>query len=115
MVSPSMQQLHRFRSLEQPLDGIGAYLAGLVDEADRRGYRFNRKLIGVPATALEPLINVSSRTAGLRTMASGYQTDATRSGPLAVDNPSRLRSHPIFRAVRGEIESWEKVPPSYPA
>lgn len=51
-------QLHRFTSLEQPLDGIGAYLMGLADEADRRGHRFNRELIGVPTAALEPLTNV---------------------------------------------------------
>lgn len=107
-------QLHRFTSLEQPLDRIGAYLVGLADEADRRGYRFNRELIGVPAAALEPLIDVHRGQLTYerwRLDTKLMQRDPT----LLADNPSRLRPHPIFRPIRGEIESWEKVLPSYPA
>ena len=45
-------QLDRFRALADPLAGIGAYLAGLADEATRRGYRFDRTRITTPgATA----------------------------------------------------------------
>lgn len=39
-------QLIRFRAHPQPLEAVSAYLAGLVDEADARGYSFNRALIG---------------------------------------------------------------------
>src|SRR5690606_3218298 len=42
-------QLTRFRALPDPLAGIGGYLSGLADEADRRGYRFDRgRLIAAP-------------------------------------------------------------------
>lgn len=108
-------QLHRFASLELPLDGIGAYLVGLADEADRRGYRFNRELIGVPDAALEPLIDVHRGQLVYERWL--LDTKLTQRDPafLAADNQSRLRPHPIFRPIRGEIESWEKVLPSYPA
>ena len=39
-------QLIRFRAHPQPLEAVAAYLSGLVDEADARGYSFNRALIG---------------------------------------------------------------------
>ncbi len=39
-------QLIRFRAHSQPLEAVAAYLSGLADEADARGYSFNRALIG---------------------------------------------------------------------
>lgn len=39
-------QLIRFRAHPQPLEAAAAYLSGLADEADARGYSFNRALIG---------------------------------------------------------------------
>ena len=39
-------QLIRFRAQAQPLEAVAAYLSGLADEADARGYSFNRALIG---------------------------------------------------------------------
>ena len=39
-------QLIRFRAHPQPLEAVAAYLSGLADEADARGYSFNRTLIG---------------------------------------------------------------------
>ena len=39
-------QLIRFRAHPQPLEAVAAYLSGLADEADVRGYSFNRALIG---------------------------------------------------------------------
>ncbi len=39
-------QLIRFRAHPQPLEAVAAYLWGLADEADARGYSFNRALIG---------------------------------------------------------------------
>lgn len=38
-------QLDRFKASPDPLATICAYLHGLADEADRRGYSFNRSLI----------------------------------------------------------------------
>lgn len=38
-------QLIRFRAHPQPLEAVATYLSGLADEADARGYSFNRALI----------------------------------------------------------------------
>ncbi len=108
-------QLHRFTTLEQPLDGIGAYLVGLADEADRRGYRFNRELIGVSPAALEPLINVHRGQLSYERWLLDAKLTQRDPALLAADNPSKLRPHPTFRPVRGEVESREKILPAYPA
>lgn len=42
----SHPQLIRFRAHPQPLEAVAAYLSRLADEADARGYSFNRALIG---------------------------------------------------------------------
>ena len=39
-------QLIRFRAHPQPLEAVAAYLSGLADEADARGYSFNRARVG---------------------------------------------------------------------
>ncbi|OHT89399.1 pyrimidine dimer DNA glycosylase/endonuclease V [Mycobacteroides saopaulense] len=108
-------QLDRFKTLEQPLAGIGAYLVGLVDEADRRGYRFNRELIDVPATVSEPLIDVHGKQLDYERWLLDTKLAQRDPSLLVADNPLRLRPHPVFRPVGGEIEIWEKVLPSYPS
>ncbi|MBA0045380.1 pyrimidine dimer DNA glycosylase/endonuclease V [Mycobacterium sp. NPDC050853] len=107
-------QLDRFKTLEQPLDGIGAYLTGLADEADHRGYRFNRDLIGVPASVLEPWIDVHRGQLAYERWLLDAKLAQRDSVPGSADRALRLRPHPIFRVIPGEIESWEKILPSYP-
>ncbi|MDN6683845.1 MAG: pyrimidine dimer DNA glycosylase/endonuclease V, partial [Bifidobacterium crudilactis] len=38
-------QLERFRACEHPLAAVASYLEPLADEADRRGYHFDRSRI----------------------------------------------------------------------
>lgn len=108
-------QLERFKSLDRPLAGIGAYLVGLVDEADRRGYRFNRALIDIPATVSEPLIDVHRGQLAYERWLLDTKLAQRDPDLLATSNPRRLRPHPIFRPVRGNIEDWERVLPAYRA
>lgn len=105
-------QLVRFRQADQPLAAIGAYLAGLADQADARGYRFNRELIDQPA-ALPP---------GSLPVTSGqlaYELAHLRA-KLAIRSPADLprlpaadevRAHPLFTVVPGPVEAWEVVGP----
>ncbi|MGJ9403522.1 pyrimidine dimer DNA glycosylase/endonuclease V [Arthrobacter sp. KK5.5] len=109
-------QLVRFRACPEPVAAIGAYLAGMADEAAARGYNFNRSLIVVPPAGVEP----GAASAGgpdFLTVTRG-QMDYERahlSAKLAVRDPERLPTlesaapdpHPLFRVVEGEIEPWE--------
>ena len=80
-------QLDRFRALADPLAGIGAYLAGLADEATRRGYRFDRTRITTP----------------------GSPSCAAAFPPVADVVP-----HPLFTVVPGPVADWERAQPTTP-
>jgi len=101
-------QLQRFRGAPDPVAALGTYLRAVVDEACVRGYCFDDSKI--------------VRTAGDLTLpvTSGqlaYEWEHLRAklaarSPLVhekwrdVDTP---RLHPMFIAVPGAIEAWERL------
>jgi hypothetical protein len=101
-------QLERFRTCASPGAAIGAFLSGVVDEAETRRYNFNRAKILVTTETVE-LIPV---TAGqLAYEWSHLMTKLARRSPqlaarwtgLAVPQP-----HPLFTVIEGAIASWER-------
>lgn len=106
-------QLQRFRSAPDPLEMIGAYLNALADEADVRGYRFDRTRVDRgSAFALEAL----SVTTGQ--LALEWQHLAAK---LAVRSPDALTlweglvapdPHPLFHVLEGPVASWERAVPA---
>lgn len=101
-------QLHRFRKLDSPLDGINFYLSVVFDEAKRRGYNFNGDKIN---WSFEPVyMDVTNG-----------QLDFERSHLLSkllkrnktmyreISNEWNLQPHPIFLKVEGDVEDWEKL------
>jgi hypothetical protein len=102
-------QLNRFRSRPDPLAAIGSYLAALADEADRRGYRFDRTKIH-PA---REMTKIAVPTGQLK-----YEWGHLKE-KLSHRDPERFRQlagielpepHPAFEIVQGGIEDWEKLP-----
>lgn len=106
-------QLVRFREVDEPLATIGAYLAGLVEQADARGYRFNRDLILRPAL---PVLAPMSVTSGqLAYELSHLRAKLTARSPADLARLPAVAdaalAHPLFAVVPGEIASWEIVSP----
>ena len=110
-------QLIRFRAHSQPVEAIGSYLHGLADEAQLRGYSFNRSLIAAErGKSLEPIAvtegqlayelsflahKVAGRDADWEPILTERLAKFTQAGKPAV--------HPVFEVVPGEIEAWEKT------
>lgn len=101
-------QLERFRAQESPGAAIGAFLAGIADEADRRDYSFDRtKILVVPDTL--GLIPVTTGQLAyewqhlLAKLARRSPAIASRWTGLAAPEP-----HPLFTVVDGAIASWER-------
>jgi hypothetical protein len=100
-------QLERFKSHSSPRSAINAYLASVLDEADRRGYSFDRSKVG----------SVRSRA---RIRATSGQLDHEwrhLMAKLRKRSPARRRElrdivlpdpHPLFAIVPGPVESWER-------
>ncbi|QCP06552.1 pyrimidine dimer DNA glycosylase/endonuclease V [Brevibacterium sp. CS2] len=108
----SHPQLLRFREQADPVAAIGAYLTGLADEADVRGYRFDRGRIispgdhdPLPVTAGQVDVEWSHllRKLDARTP---EQAEVCR---RALGSTGRPRLHGLFHEVPGPRESWERV------
>lgn len=97
-------QLERFRACTDPLDAIGHFLGALADEADARGYRFDRARI--LRNGPDPAIPVT--TGQLRYEEAWLRTKVAQRAPEWLDTV-RADAAPSFRAVPGGIEPWERV------
>ena len=138
-------QLIRFRAHPQPLEAVAAYLSGLADEADTRGYSFNRALIGAgedgagkdstnensagkngtdknctdkaenPYASLAripvPLGQLEYELAFLQHKVAGRDPEWEHrlSERLTARGGLAACAHPLFEAVPGAIEPWEKT------
>ena len=102
-------QLIRFRKSRDPLALIRAYLHAVCDEAEERGYAFDRGKLGrrkpfrsrVPVTSGQIRFEWAHLLDKLRLRDPGR---LERNG--AVERPV---PHPVFRCKPGGIESWEVV------
>lgn len=104
-------QLDRFKASSDPLAYICTYLHGLADEADRRGYNFNRNLLVLPANPDLPLLPVTEGQ--LDYEISFLAQKVKERSPEWYDHhftkPPETRTHKVFMPVPGPVEPWEKI------
>ncbi len=102
-------QLERFRSHPAPLSAINAYLRALHEEAESRGYRFDKRKIG-------PIRNHSRLrvTRGQLRFELGHLAGKVRTrAPVEkgrLPKASAIKPHPLFFVRAGPVESWERGP-----
>lgn len=102
-------QLERFRDAPDPLGAVGAYLTALADEADVRGYRFDRTRIDRPGPASARLTVTTGQLELERAhltakLAVRAPDDLARLGP-------EVHAHPLFDVVEGPVATWERALP----
>lgn len=100
-------QLNRFKKALSSHGRINAYLHIVCDEAEKRGYHFDR-------TKLARLGSFKSRmpvTAGQMEYEWKHllkkQFKRSRADHLRNKSVRKIEAHPIFQIVEGDIESWE--------
>lgn len=98
-------QLERFRDTDQPLGAIGAYLSHIADEADARGYRFDRSRIraSVPAPLVVTTGQLDYEWQHLMAKLSARSPDVWQRWHDGVPAP-----HPSFTLLEGPIAGWER-------
>ncbi|MDQ0612418.1 hypothetical protein QF046_000059 [Microbacterium sp. W4I4] len=104
-------QLERFRAQPDPLAAVGAYLVGVADEADTRGYRFDRSRI------LSPAAPAASMTVTVGQMALEWTHLGVKLQARSPSDAERWRvaepaPHPLFRVVPGDVAGWERARPA---
>ena len=101
-------QLARFKESRNPEGAIAVYLRCVADEAEERGYKFNREKI-----ANKRLNSKISVTRGQ----IEYEFDHLMR-KLANRDPGKFRQlknitrphlHPLFNSIKGDVEDWEVV------
>ncbi len=101
-------QLRRFRESPDPLGAIDRYLSAVLEEADLRGYRFNRGKIRETS--------FPGRLAVARGQVEYEREHLLRK--LGIRDPKRQEAlrdeerpvlHPLFKIVEGGMAEWEKA------
>jgi hypothetical protein len=101
-------QLQRFRECDDACAAIAAYLHHVADEADRRGYAFDRTKLAVN-TACAP-IDVTRGQLALEW--EHLRSKLAQRNPAQFERTSRVRTprpHPSFVVVRGGVAEWERA------
>ena len=101
-------QLERFKNAPKPLEYINHYLSHVFEEAEIRGYAFDKSKIDY---------NFSSEKLKVTTGQLKYETshllnklkirDKTRYYHLLGED--NLVPHPMFTPVEGDVEGWEVI------
>ncbi|MBU9889524.1 MAG: pyrimidine dimer DNA glycosylase/endonuclease V [Candidatus Omnitrophica bacterium] len=100
-------QLDRFRDSGDARNAIARYLEGVWEEADRRGYHFDKNKI--PAAKFPPKIPVTRGQIDyeFEWLCRKLRTrDPARCA--AVRHETRIEIHPSFRVKPGPVAPWER-------
>lgn len=100
-------QLERFKARRDPVASINAYLAGVLEESRRRGYRFDASKVG-GRRARTPF----AETRGQLDHEWRHLMRKLRARAPAQYRVSNLvkkpAAHPLFRIVAGPVRGWER-------
>ena len=102
-------QLARFKHRQDSLALIGAYLNGVCEEANSRGYNFDCKKIQTRRSMKKLACTRGQLLYEWHHLRS--KLEARAPDKLAqMDAVRRPAAHPMFTIVAGEVEPWERVP-----
>lgn len=104
----SHPQLERFRELGDPATGVITWLVGLADEADQRGYRFDRtRLAGEPDPTLRMPVTDGQLDLERAHLLAKCRVRAPEWAARLEGEPAR--PHPLFDVVSGPVAGWERA------
>jgi hypothetical protein len=100
-------QLRRFRAASDPGAAVAEYLTVLADEAERRGYHFDRSKI----KPFHPANNIPVTRGQVLYEWQHLKSKLLRRDPVRLERFAGLTMpdvHPLFDVIEGEVEPWEK-------
>lgn len=103
-------QLERFAAHAAPAEAMDAYLAEVLAESLRRGYRFDASKIAPPAQAPAPLAaSTGQRDHEWQHLVAKLANRSPEWGAQWATLATPPALHPLFALVDGPIASWERV------
>lgn len=100
-------QLMRFRAHPTPVAAVNRYLFELYIEATKRGYTFDRKKIGRTRTKIKIPVTQGQTKYEISHLKRKLQK-RDRKKYLSIRKIKTPTLHPLFRLVKGDIETWER-------
>ena len=100
-------QLERFKNSQDPARAIAFYLYGVWEEADRRGYRFDKKKILKKIAR----IKIDVARGQLRYEFNWLCKKLKERDPSRhrrIKSTARPRTHPLFSVRAGPVATWER-------
>jgi hypothetical protein len=101
-------QLERFKNYKKPFEAINAYLFEVWKEANKRGFKFD--LGKIKRVFIKEKIRI---TKGQLNYEFKHLLKKLRKRDLKkyknLRNLKEVKPNPIFKVVKGNVESWEKV------
>jgi len=100
-------QLTRFRDTDDPAGAIGVYLQHVADEAEKRGYRFDRSRITKDGFNKKLSVTSGQIEYEFKHMLGKLKQ---RCPELYEKHRTlmKIKVHPMMQRVYGDVESWEK-------
>jgi hypothetical protein len=102
-------QLDRFKRQKNPLSAIATYLFYVWEEANKRGYNFNKRKIETRITNIRIEVTEGQIMYEFEHLKNKLkERDSVKYESIA--KIKKPEAHPIFLVKNGAIEIWEKVP-----
>ncbi len=103
-------QLLRFKNTRNPIASIAQYLRSVADEAQRRGYSFDRTKIGPKKTSIKIKVTEGQIEYEIKHLKSKLEIrDPQKLKEIDNNKKKNIQLHPLFVVTKGEIEVWEKI------
>jgi hypothetical protein len=97
-------QLQRFKSNTNPLQLIDAYLHTVCDEAENRGYKYDRSKLVHGTLSKQLTVTEGQLVYEFQHLQRKLELRAKPHLGVTI-----VPVHPLFDVVSGDIESWERV------
>lgn len=107
-------QLIRFRAARDPAALIATYLAHVADEAERRGYAFDRSRIATRKRAAPTDVTDGQLAFEWRHLKRKLRS-RNRAAYCVASRTREPMPHPCFRVVPGGVSGWERAHSAGPA
>ena len=104
-------QLQRFRATPDPSAAVGDYLAAVADEAERRGYRYDRAKVQARGAGQGAITVTTGQLAHEWSHLAGKLERRSPDWLAALAGTGDPEPHPLFLVVPGAVEAWEVVAP----
>ena len=101
-------QLDRFKNTGNPVGAIASYLRSIIDEADRRGYNFNRsKIVNKKMNSKIPVTSGQVEYEFKHLLEKLRERDPELYKHLEMTD--KIKVNPIVKKITGTVEDWERI------